>query len=152
MGPSLSGIITRWPSLLKAVFHYSVNLIYINEMVSIIVGNEIFINETRNILEDKNLFKDFFDIYDSYSNLVEILNYFEDRKYTIATGCFVLQILDFKQDLVELKAYITNRLKFNQIKDILDFYNINVSPVEYLTLRKYNPTSIAVEISFSMLG
>lgn len=148
IGRPPSVIITRWPSWLRAALYYSKNLIVVKSIVETISGDGILITNAKNIVKDTELTKDLFYIDYSYSNLIELLTEFENGKHNIETGYNILKNLNFNQDPVELKSYIEK----NQIKNILNFENENISPVEYVALRKCNPTSIAVERSFSMLG
>ena len=51
-----------------------------------------------------------------------------------------------------IKAYIKKRLHNSDLEAIMNCTNLNIAPTSYALLQKAQPTSAAVERSFSMLG
>jgi hypothetical protein len=56
-------------------------LVAINNIVENIPGDSILIYHTRNSLREPLVFKNLFYISESHSNLIEVLNKFEEGKY-----------------------------------------------------------------------
>ena len=132
--------------------YYLRNLVAVKEIIETITESGNLINNVMSAINDSMIFEDLFYIHESYSSLVEVLNEFEDGKHTVESYYIRLKDINFNRDPTELKLYLEKRLKANLISSILNFDKINVSPAEYVALRKCNPTSVAVERSFLTLG
>lgn len=78
----------------------------------------------------------------------------ESSKYSIVEAYNDLNNLDFKQHSAKISNYITKRLEKNKdLDDIVHVKNTTrVSPALLAELQCCQPTSAAVERSFSLLG
>ena len=119
--------------------------------MSRIENDGILISDAKAAIEDKTVFASLCEIKESYIFFVENLDNFESSKYDIENGYRVLSELNIANDVVNIKQYINNRLKVNDIQDIVTLKNENISPACYVAYKKCPPTSISVERSFSML-
>lgn len=144
-------IVTRWTSWLKATIYHSKHFNSIKTIVNTLEDDGILIERAKNSINCKSLFSELVEVSSCYICLVELIKKFEDGKLTLETGFHAIFNIDFKQDSVGLKNYLKKRLSENQIKNILEYNNEEISPIEYAMLKNFNPTSIPVERAFSML-
>lgn len=145
-------IVTRWSSWLKAAIYYATHLPSIKGIVNSIDNEGILVKRAKEALRNEFLISDLMEIVENYSNLINILDKFEESYYNIETGYCTLLNMNFGRDPIELKLYIDKRLKANGISDLIDLVKEEITPIDYVHLKKCPPTSIAVERSFSMLG
>ena len=103
-------------------------------------------------VNDKNVVEDLIVIESQYKFLLDYMDKFENGELTIKNAYEVLKNLDFKDDVCKIKNYILKRLNKNDIIKIMNRLNENVNPVEYAQLENCQPTTIAVERSFSNLS
>ena len=74
-------------------------------------------------------------------------------KYTISEAYADISALDLKQDCVGIGEYIKKRmLKNSDMEDIVNLNRDDVPPCLYAEIQCCQPTSAAVERSFSMLS
>ena len=59
--------------------------------------------------------------------------------------------MQFDDDPCAIKDYINKRLSNSELKTIINCTNLTIDPTSYVLLQKAQPTSGAVERSFSML-
>lgn len=144
-------IITRWSSWLRAINYYCDHLPKIKEIVSQLQNDGILAKNAKKSLESKNLLEDLVQIKSCYMVLVKLLDGLEKSKYDAKSAYEAVKKLDFQEDLLNIKSYISSRLLENDISVIVEMKNTNLSPSLYCLLQKCPPTSIAVERSFSML-
>ena len=147
-----SVILTRWSSWLRAVNYYCDNLPEIIRIVENIEENGIQVENAKEAVRSRNLFKNLCEVKNCYGNLVQTLDYFEASYYDIEAGYNVLNSITFGTDPVNIRSYLNNRLSNNDIKIIMNYGNENISPSTYIELKKCPPASISVERSFSMLN
>ena len=77
----------------------------------------------------------------------------ESSKYTIKEAHADISALDLKEDCVDIGAYIKKRMLKNcDVENIVNLKQEDISPALYAELQCYQPTTAAVERSFSMLG
>ncbi|KAG0436511.1 hypothetical protein DMUE_4189 [Dictyocoela muelleri] len=150
IGQPPSVIITRWSSWLRAVNYYCENLPEVKNIVSKIENDSILVSDAKDSIKDKTLFKSLCEIKEFYISLVEILDNFESSTYDIESEYKVLNDLNIVYDPVQIKEYINNRLKVNDISVIATLKNKKISPACYVAYKKCPHSSIAVEGSFSM--
>lgn len=145
-------VITRWSSWLRACFYYSAHLPIIKLIVNSLPDKGMIVRRAMNAVQCPSIVSDLISIKESYEVLIDILDKFEKSQYTIQTGYEALININFKNDPVNIKSYIQERLKNNEINVIVSHSNGNISPDMYVALKNCIPTSIAVERSFSMLN
>ena len=77
----------------------------------------------------------------------------ESSKYNIKEAHADISALDLKEDCVGISAYIKKRMLKNcDMENIINWKQEDISPALYAELQCYQPTTAAVERSFSMLG
>ena len=60
--------------------------------------------------------------------------------------------MQFDDDPCAIKDYINKRLSNSDLETIINCANLTIDPTSYALLQKAQPTSAAVERSFSMLN
>ena len=60
--------------------------------------------------------------------------------------------MQFDDDPCAIKDYINKRLSNSDLETIINCTNLTIDPTSYALLQKAQPTSAAVERSFSMLN
>ena len=75
----------------------------------------------------------------------------ESAKYTIKEAVQAIQELDFGEDTCNINQYIKKRMQNSDISEIINMETQDILPAVYHMLQNFQPTSISVERSFSML-
>ena len=86
--------------------------------------------------------KDAINVEDLVLDLVRICQY----------SYGLLKNIQFDDDPCAIKNYIKKRLSNSDLETIINCTNLTIDPTSYALLQKAQPTSAAVERSFSMLG
>ena len=60
--------------------------------------------------------------------------------------------MQFDDDPCAIKNYIKKRLSNSDLETIINCTNLTIGPTSYALMQKSQPTSVAVERSFSMLS
>ena len=71
---------------------------------------------------------------------------------TITKAYGLLKNMQFDDDPCAIKDYINKRLSNSDLETIINCTNLTIDPISYALLQKVQPTSAAVERSFSMLN
>ena len=74
------------------------------------------------------------------------------RTITKAEEYAILKNMQFDDDPCAIKDYINKRLSNSDLETIINCTNLTIDPTSYALLQKAQPTSAAVERSFSMLN
>ena len=84
--------------------------------------------------------------------LVANVEFLEGSACTITEAYGLLTNMQFDDDPCAIKNYIKKRLSNFDLKTIINCINLTIDPTSYVVLQKTQPTSAAVERSFSMLS
>ena len=97
------------------------------------------------------IFAIFNNINQSYSVLNEYTVQVQKSTFSISKAFNIFKNFDFGPDPCQIKNYIKNRFDSNDIKNIIEMNNKEISPDLYVKLRLSQSTTSSVERSFSML-
>lgn len=143
-------VLTRWGSWLEAAFWYADNLPAVRNIFEAMEGKGLLLSKAKEALSKTELTQELVEIL-QYRKLVELVHRSESSSYTIAQAMNDVQEIEFEEDPCEIKAYIQKRLVNNDIQQITDMTRSDISPSVFKLLLNAQPTSAAVERSFSML-
>ena len=87
-----------------------------------------------------------------YRTLAANVELLERSACTITETYGLLKNMQFDDDPCAIKNYIKKRLSNSDLKTIINSTNLTIDPTSYALLQKAQPTSAAVERSFSMLS
>ena len=135
---------------MKAAFYYSKNLVEVKEIFENIDGGLLVQNAKLALSED--LYNDLVCLKNCYSPILELINSIESRSNSIKDSYEKLSVLNFQQDPANIKTYLKKRISQNDLEDIAQMRNQNISPDLYIKLWNCQSTSCDVERSFSQMG
>ena len=87
-----------------------------------------------------------------YRTLAANVEFLEGSACTITEAYGLLKNMRFDDDPCAIKNYIKKRLYNSDLETIINCTNLTIDPTSYALLQKAQPTSAAVERSFSMLS
>ena len=87
-----------------------------------------------------------------YQTLAANVEFLEGCACTITEAYELLKNMQFDDDPCAIKNYIKKRLSNSDLKTIINCTNLTIDPTSYALLQKAQPTSAAVERSFSILS
>ena len=87
-----------------------------------------------------------------YWTLAANLEFLEGSACTITEAYGLLKNMRFVDDPCAIKNYIKKRLSNSDLETIINCTNLTIDPTSYALLQKAQPTSAAVERSFSMFS
>ena len=87
-----------------------------------------------------------------YRTLAANVEFLEGSACTIIEAYGLLKNMQFDDDTCAIKNYIKKRLSNSDLETIINCTNLTIDPTSYTLLQKTQPTSAAVERSFSMLS
>ena len=87
-----------------------------------------------------------------YRTLAANVEFLEGSVCTIVEAYGLLKNMQFDDDPCAIKNYIKKRLFNSDLETIINCTNLKIDPTSYALLQKAQPTSAAVEMSFSMLS
>lgn len=145
-------VITRWGSWISAAMYYAKKLPEVKNIFANIESNGVLIANVKKSLESANLVKNLATILDQYSCLTTLSNEMEGSSFTIKEAIDKIESIDLKDDFCGISDYIKKRLELNGISLIKNMSNPSISPLTYQLLLNCQPTSAAVERSFSLLN
>lgn len=151
IGKPPTPIVTRWGSWLEACMFYSKNLPTVKSIVNAWEGDGILVRRAKEAVNDPEAANQLFKIFDCYSDISKIIPRLECSELGIKEAVDMMN-MNFKEDPCNIKEYMTRRMNLNDISLIIDMQNTLISPAEYSSLLKCQPTSASVERSFSILG
>ena len=146
-------VLTRWGTWLCAAEYYAKNLPEVRKIVNSFEGTGVLVSRAKAAVNDAKVAESLVKIQRDYQELPRLIEKMEGSKYTLKEAHDDVTTLDFKQDCVGIGAYITKRMRKNcDVENIIKSEQENVSPAVFAELQCCQPTSSAVERSFSMLG
>ena len=87
-----------------------------------------------------------------YRTLAANAEFLEGSACTITKAYGLLKNMQFDDDPRAIKDYINKRLSNSDLETIINCTNLTIDPTSHALLQKVQPTSAAVERSFSMLN
>ena len=87
-----------------------------------------------------------------YRTLAANVEFLEGSACTITKAYGLLKNMQLDDDPCAIKDYINKRLSNSDLETIINCTNLTIDPTSYALLQKAQPTSAAVERSFSMLN
>ena len=87
-----------------------------------------------------------------YRTLAANVELLEGSACTITEAYGLLKNMQFDDNPCTIKNYIKKRLSNSDLKTIINSTNLTIDPTSYALVQKDQPTSAAVERSFSMLS
>ena len=146
-------VLTRWGTWLNAAEYYAKNLVKVREIVNAFEGDGILVSNAKAAVNDPNVAKLLAEIHRDYQVLPKMIQKIESSKYIIKEAHADISALDLKEDCVGIGAYIKKRMLKNcDMENIVNLKQEDISPALYAELQCCQPTTAAVEQSFSMLG
>ena len=87
-----------------------------------------------------------------YWTLAANVEFLEGSACTVIEAYRLLKNMQFDDDPCTIKNYIKKQLFNSDLETIINCTNLTIEPTSYALLQKGQPTSAAVERSFSMLS
>ena len=143
-------VITRWAIWLRAALYYSENLPAVRTIVNNWTSAGLLVSRAKDAINAEDLVPDLVKI-NQYRTLASNVEFLEESAYTITEAYGLLKNMQFDDDLCAIKNYIKKRLSNSDLETIINCTNLTIDPTSYAPLQKAQPTSAAVERSFSML-
>ena len=136
---------------MKAADFYTNNLSEIREKFTGVKNTGILYINAKKALEKEALYMDLVEIKECYMILIDLLEAIESGKPTMKEAYFSLKNMKFSHDPVKIQEYIYSRLAETDYDEIISMKKMNISAADYYYLQNFQPSSISVERSFSML-
>ena len=115
-------------------------------------GGRILVKEAKKVANEAGLTTDLASIKRDYSALPKLIKKCESNKCNIREAVADINSLDLREDTAGISVYLSKRMDKNlDLAAINEYTKEGVSPAVYTALQQYQPTSAAVERSFSML-
>ena len=125
----------------------------VREIVNAFEGDGILVSNAKAAVNDPNVAKLLARDSPDYQVLPKMIQKVESSKYTIKEAHADISALDLKEDCVGIGAYIKKRMLKNcDMENIVNLKQEDISPLLYTELQCCQPTTAAIERSFSMLG
>ena len=87
-----------------------------------------------------------------YQSLAANVEFIEGSACTTTEAFGLLKNMPFDDDPCAIKNYIKKRLSNSDLETTINCTNLTIDPTNYALLQKAQPTSAAVERSYSMLS
>ena len=144
-------VITRWATWLKVVLYYSENLPAVCTIVNNWTSAGLLVGRAKGAVNVEDLLPDLVKI-NQYRTLAAKVEFLEGSACIIIEAYGLLKNMQFNDDPCTIKNYIKKRLSNSDLETIINCINLTIDPTSYALLQKTQPTSAAVERSFSMLN
>ena len=144
-------VITRWATWLRAALYYSENLPAVCTIVSNWTSAGLLVSRAKDAINVEDLVPDLVKI-NQCRTLAANVEFLEGSACTITEAYGLLKNMHFNDDPCAIKNYIKKRLSNSDLETIINCTNLTIDPTSYALLQKAQPTSVAVERSFSMLS
>ena len=145
-------VIIRWATWLRrAALYYSENLPAVRTIVNNWTSAGLLVSRAKDAINVENLVPDLIKI-NQYRTLAANVEFLEGSACTITEAYGLLKNMQFDDDPCAIKNYIKKRLSNSDLETIINYTNLTIDPTSYALLQKAQPTSAAVERSFSMLS
>ena len=139
-------VITRWATWLRAALYYSENLPAVRTIANNWTSAGLLVSTAKDAINVEGLVK-----INQYRTLAANVEFLEGSACTITKAYGLLKNMQFDDDPCAIKDYINKRLCNSDLETIINCTNLTIDPTSYALLQKAQPTSAAVERSFSML-
>ena len=140
-------VITKWATWLRAALYYRENLPVVRSIVNNWTGAGLLVSRAKDAINVEGLVSDLVKI-NQYRTLAANV---EGSACTITKAYGLLKNMQFDDDPCAIKDCINKRLSNSDLEAIINCTNLTIDPTSYALLQKAQPTSAAVERSFSML-
>ena len=144
-------VITRWATWLRAALYYSENLLAVRTIVNNWTSAGLFVSRAKDAINVEDLVPDLVKI-NQYRTLAANVEFLEGSACTIAEAYGLMKNMQFDDDPCAIENYIKKGLSNTDLETIINCTNLTIDPTSYALLQKAQPTSAAVEKSFSMLN
>ena len=144
-------VITRWATWLRAALYDSENLPAVRTIVNIWTSAGLLLSRAKDAINVEDLMPDLVKI-NQYRTLSANVEFLEGSACTITEAYGLLTNMQFDDDQCAIKNYIKKLLSNSDLETIINCTNLTFDPTSYALLQKAQPTSAAVERSFSMLS
>ena len=144
-------VITRWATWLRAASYYSENLPAVCTIVNNWTSAGLLVSRAKDAINVEDLVPDLVKI-NQYRTLAANVEFLEGSACTITEAYGLLKNIQFHDGPCAIKNYIKKRLSNSDLETIINCTNLTIDPTSYALLQKAQPTSAAVERSFSMLS
>ena len=147
-------VITRWATWLRAALYYNENLPAVRTIVNNWTSAGLLVSRAKDTINVEDLVPDLVKI-NQYRTLAANVEFLEGSACTITEAyglSGLLKNMQFEDDPCAIKNYIKKRLSNSDLETIINSTNLTIDPTSYALLQKAQPTSAAVERSFSMLS
>ena len=144
-------VITRWATWLRAALYYSENLPAVRTIVNNWTSAGLLVSRAKDAINVEGLVSDLVKI-NQYRTLAANVEFLEGSACTITTAYGLLKNMQFDDDPSAIKDCINKRLSKSDLETIINCTNLTMDPTSYALLQKAQPTSAAVERSFSILN
>ena len=149
--PSPDPVITRWATWLRAASYYSENLPAVRTIVNNWTSAGLLVSRAKDAVNVEGLVSDLVKI-NQYRTLAANVEFLKGSACTITKAYGLLKNMQFDDDPCAIRDYINKRLSNSDLETIINCTNLTIDPTSYALLQKAQPTSAAVERSFSMLN
>ena len=144
-------VITRWATWLRAALYFSENLPAVRTIVNNWTSAGHLVSRAKDAINVEDLVPNLVKIY-QYRTLAANVEFLEGSACTITEAYGLLKNMQFDDDPCAIKNYIKKSLSNSDLETIINCTNLTIDPTSYALLQKAQPTSAAVERSFSMLS
>ena len=146
-------VITRWATWLRAALYYSENLPAVRTIVNnwTSAGLLVLVSTAKDAINVEGLVSDLVKI-NQYRTLAANVEFLKASACTITKAYGLPKNMQFDDDPCAINDYINKRLSNSDLETIINCTNLTIDPTSYALLQKAQPTSAAVERSFSMLN
>ena len=136
---------------LGAALYYSENLTAVRTIINNWTSAGLLVSRAKDATNVEGLVSDLVKIY-QYRTLAANVEFLEGSACTITKAYGLLKNMQFDDDPCEIKDCINKRLSNSDLEKLINCTNLTIDPTSYALLLKAQPTSAAVERSFSMLN
>lgn len=144
-------VVTRWGSWLQAALYYAKNLPTVRVIVNSFKKDGLLVSKAQEIVKNPAIPKQLLEIQQNYESLANAIPQLESTSSTIKCAFKTVTDLNLENDPCEIDSYIEKRLRRNGVSSIMAMDRSEVSPALYCLLQSAQPSTAAVERSFSML-
>ena len=144
-------VITRWATWLRAALYYSENIPAVHTIVNNWTSAGLLVSRAQDAINVEDLVPDLVKI-NQYRIQAANVEFLEGSACTITEAYGLQKNMQFDNDPCAIKNYIKKRLSNSDLETIISCTNLTIDPTSYALLQKAQPTSAAVERSFSMLS
>ena len=142
-------VITKWENWLRAALYYNENLLAVRTIVKNWTSEGLLVSRANDAINVEDLVPDLVKI-NQYRTLAANVESLEGSACAITKAYGLLKNMQFDDDPCAIKNYIKKRLSNSDLETIINCANLTIDPTSYALLQKNQPTSAAVERSFSM--